>query len=142
MVPVLSSVPVKNMLALPVIPREPALVNAFVPVLIVPAPAREKIAKLVAWSCRECGHILVDGESAESCPRCGDFPGHWITATVSDEPIDVGEPTVGEGAATGAGGRVGCPNAGTAIPSKASAASATRGARQNQSSKTCVPTYL
>ncbi len=71
-----------------------------VPVLIVPAPAREKIAKLVAWSCRECGHILVDGESAESCPRCGDFPGHWISAAISGEPIDVGEPTVGEGAAT------------------------------------------
>lgn len=72
-----------------------------VPVLIVPAPAREKIAKLVAWSCRECGHILLDGESAESCPRCGDFPGHWISATVSDDPIDLDEPTVGEGAATG-----------------------------------------
>ena len=71
-----------------------------VPVLIVPAPARAKIAKLVAWSCRECGHILVDGESAESCPRCGDFPGHWLSATVSDEPIDIAEPTVGEGAAT------------------------------------------
>lgn len=72
-----------------------------VPVLIVPAPAREKVAKLMAWSCRECGHILVDGESAESCPRCGDFPGHWISATVSNEPIDIAEPTVGEGAATG-----------------------------------------
>jgi len=71
-----------------------------VPVLIVPAPAREKIAKLVAWSCRECGHILVDGESADSCARCGDAPGHWISAAISDDPIDLGEPTVGEGAAT------------------------------------------
>lgn len=71
-----------------------------VPVLIVPAPAREKIAKRVAWSCRDCGHILADGESAESCPSCGDFPGHWISAAISDEPIDLGEPTVGEGAAT------------------------------------------
>ena len=71
-----------------------------VPVLIVPAPARAKIAKLVAWSCRECGHILVDGESAESCPRCGDFPGHWISATVSDQPADVDAPAVGEGVAT------------------------------------------
>jgi nucleotide-binding universal stress UspA family protein len=70
-----------------------------VPILIVPAPAREKIAKLVAWSCRECGHMLVGGESAESCPRCGDFPGHWISATVSKDPIDLDERSVGEGAA-------------------------------------------
>jgi hypothetical protein len=72
-----------------------------VAVLIVPAPAREKMAKLMAWSCRACGHILVDGESAESCPRCDEFPGHWISATVSNEPADLAEPSVGEGAATG-----------------------------------------
>ncbi len=74
--------------------------RSHVPVLIVPAPEREKIAKLVAWSCRECGHILADGESAESCPRCNEFPAHWISATITNEPIDIDERAVGEGAAT------------------------------------------
>ena len=71
--------------------------QSHVPVLIVPAPERAAIA--VAWSCRECGHILADGESAESCSQCGDFPGHWLSATISHEPADLDEPTVGEGAA-------------------------------------------
>ena len=69
-----------------------------VPVMIVPTP-REKAAALMAWSCRQCGHILVDGESAESCARCGEFPGHWNSASITEQPADVGEPTVGEGAA-------------------------------------------
>ena len=60
--------------------------RSHVPVLIVPAPEREKIAKLVAWSCRDCGHILADGESAESCPRCGEFPAHWLSAAITSDP--------------------------------------------------------
>ena len=75
--------------------------RSHVPVLIVPAPEREKIAKLVAWSCRDCGHILLDGESAESCPRCEAYPAHWLSAAITSEPVDIDEPTVGEGAATG-----------------------------------------
>ncbi|MGZ3425975.1 MAG: universal stress protein [Polyangia bacterium] len=75
--------------------------RSHVPVLIVPAPEREKIAKLVAWSCRDCGHILVEGESAESCPRCEAFPAHWLSAALTGEPTDIDEPAVGEGAATG-----------------------------------------
>jgi len=75
--------------------------RSHVPVLIVPAPEREKIAKLVAWSCRDCGHILVDGESAESCPRCDAYPAHWLSATITSDPVDIAEPSVGEGAATG-----------------------------------------
>ena len=75
--------------------------RSHVPVLIVPAPEREALVEATAWSCRECGHILADGESAESCPQCGDFPGHWLSAVIGDEPADAGEPTVGEGAALG-----------------------------------------
>jgi hypothetical protein len=55
----------------------------------------------VAWSCRECGHILADGESAESCARCSDFPAHWLSAAITSDPVDFGEPSVGEGAAIG-----------------------------------------
>ena len=75
--------------------------RSHVPGLIVPAPEREKIAKLVAWSCRECGHILADGESAQTCPRCNEFPAHWLSAAITGEPVDLDEPSVGEGAATG-----------------------------------------
>ena len=35
-------------------------------VLIVPAPEREHLAAMTAWSCRACGHILGDAESVES----------------------------------------------------------------------------
>jgi nucleotide-binding universal stress UspA family protein len=75
--------------------------RSHVPVVIVPAPERQKIAKLVAWSCRECGHILVDGESADSCPRCEAYPAHWLSADIISGPVDTAEPSVGEGAATG-----------------------------------------
>jgi universal stress protein A len=73
--------------------------RSHVPVLIVPAPERDALAAETAWCCRECGHILADGESAESCPQCGDFPGHWLSAPIESGPVDAGEPTVGEGAA-------------------------------------------
>jgi len=75
--------------------------RSHVPVLIVPAPEREKLARLTAWSCRECGHILVDGESAESCSRCSAHPAHWLSAVITSDPVDIAEPSVGEGAATG-----------------------------------------
>lgn len=78
--------------------------RSHVPVLIVPAPERAEIAKLMAWSCRECGHILVDGESAESCPRCDAYPAHWLSAAITSDPVDIAEPSVGEGAATGVAG--------------------------------------
>ena len=69
-----------------------------VPVMIVPAPERGQLAAVAAWSCKECGYILGDSEASDSCPQCGAFPAHWLTATVSAEPADVGEPAVGEGA--------------------------------------------
>lgn len=72
-----------------------------VPVLIVPASERVELAGSIAWSCRECGHILGDDESPESCARCGDSPARWISASISHEPADVGEPSVGEGAGVG-----------------------------------------
>jgi hypothetical protein len=72
-----------------------------VPVLIVPSSERIDLADTVAWSCRECGHMLGDNESPETCARCGDSPARWISAAISDEPADAGAPTVGAGAATG-----------------------------------------
>jgi universal stress protein A len=74
-----------------------------VPIVIVPAPERAALATAAAWSCKACGYILADGESAESCPSCGEFPARWLTALVGSEPADAGEPTVGEGAGVDAG---------------------------------------
>lgn len=74
-----------------------------VPVLIVPAPERAALAAVAAWSCKACGYILHDGDSAEACPQCGEFPARWLTATLGDEPADAAEPHVGEGAVLDAG---------------------------------------
>jgi universal stress protein A len=73
--------------------------RSHVPVLIVPAPERQEIAAVAAWSCQSCGHILGDGESSASCAQCGETPGHWLSASLSDEPADAGEPAVGAGVA-------------------------------------------
>ena len=73
-----------------------------VPVLIVPTHEREKQALAQAWSCKGCGHILVEGESTLACSRCSASPAHWDSATIGREPADAGEPAVG--AAVGDGG--------------------------------------
>jgi nucleotide-binding universal stress UspA family protein len=57
-----------------------------VPVLIVPSHEREKQALTQAWSCRGCGHILVDGESNLGCSRCGESPAYWSSAPIGREP--------------------------------------------------------
>ena len=67
-----------------------------VPVLVVPTPKRKVAADRAAWSCRACGHILGDSEPRARCARCGISPVPWLSAEVSDEPIDLGEPSVGE----------------------------------------------
>lgn len=69
-----------------------------VPVVIVPSPERAPLAAAAAWSCRDCGHILGDDESSETCTRCGARPAAWLSARLGDEPADAGEPAVGEGA--------------------------------------------
>ncbi len=66
-----------------------------VPVLIVPSPERDKEAVAQAWSCRDCGHILSDGESTTTCARCGESPARWSSAPLGGGPADAGEPTVG-----------------------------------------------
>jgi nucleotide-binding universal stress UspA family protein len=73
--------------------------RAHVPVLIVPAPEREKLAQVTAWACADCGHMLGEGEARESCARCAAAPARWISAPVGDGPADAEEPAVGEGAA-------------------------------------------
>jgi nucleotide-binding universal stress UspA family protein len=66
-----------------------------VPVLVVPSPRRQIAARHAAWMCSDCGHILGN-EGTQRCRECGANPAHWISAPISDEPIDVGEPAVGE----------------------------------------------
>ena len=74
--------------------------RSHVPIMIVPAPERAKLVEAAAaWSCKACGHILLDGEQSDSCSQCGEFPARWLTAVIGAEPADSGEPTVGEGAA-------------------------------------------
>ena len=68
---------------------------------IVPAPERSKIAQRVAWRCRRSRHILVDGESTGSCAAAQPILPHWLSAAVTSDPVDIAEPSVGEGAATG-----------------------------------------
>jgi nucleotide-binding universal stress UspA family protein len=65
-----------------------------VPVLVVPSPRRRRAAEHAAWMCRDCGHILDAGSTR--CPGCGASPPHWVSAPISEEPIDLGEPSVGE----------------------------------------------
>jgi nucleotide-binding universal stress UspA family protein len=70
-----------------------------VPVVVVPMPARHAATSAtapIARSCEDCGHILGDTESAERCAGCGGHPAKWLSATISSEPIDAGEPAVGE----------------------------------------------
>ena len=67
-----------------------------VPVLVVPSPRRRRAAAEAAWSCRECGHILGASESTSRCAHCHANPAHWISAPLSHEPIDLGEPRVGD----------------------------------------------
>lgn len=73
-----------------------------VPVLIVPAPEREKMAAGLAWSCSTCGHIRARGEGSLACSRCGASPARWLSAPLSHEPADAGEAAIGEGVATDA----------------------------------------
>jgi len=70
--------------------------RATVPVLVVPAPERVKRTQDSAWSCRACGHILGDRQSSSRCAGCGAEPAHWTEALISSEPIDAGEPSVGD----------------------------------------------
>jgi nucleotide-binding universal stress UspA family protein len=65
-----------------------------VPVLVVPSPRRQMAARHAAWMCRDCGHIL-GSEGTQRCRECGADPAHWISAPISDEPIDVAEPAIG-----------------------------------------------
>ena len=67
-----------------------------VPIVIVPSPDRSRAAMVAAWSCGECGHILADRDARAVCARCGVSPARWISAAISDEPADAGEPSVGE----------------------------------------------
>jgi len=45
----------------------------------------------IAWSCKDCGHILMR-TSVEApkgkCPECHTEPAHWLAAEITDEPID------------------------------------------------------
>jgi nucleotide-binding universal stress UspA family protein len=72
-------------------------------VLIVP-PARvgESADRLpvsrsgrLAWSCKECGHILQDSESVTRCAGCGDKPARWLGAQIDLAPVDELLPHVG-----------------------------------------------
>lgn len=74
---------------------ESVLRRSPVPVLVVPSPRRTVAAKNAAWMCRDCGHILGN-EGTERCHECGAHPAHWISAPISDAPIDAGESAVGE----------------------------------------------
>jgi nucleotide-binding universal stress UspA family protein len=38
-----------------------------VPVVIVPSPERHDHAQAAAWCCRDCGHILGDGDTRDAC---------------------------------------------------------------------------
>jgi nucleotide-binding universal stress UspA family protein len=68
------------------------------PVLVVPAPERQRATHPhdAAWSCGDCGHILTGYESTSRCSECGAQPPHWISAPLSDEAADLGEPSVGD----------------------------------------------
>jgi nucleotide-binding universal stress UspA family protein len=67
-----------------------------VPVLVVPSLRRKMAAEHSAWSCAACGYILSRSDSTERCGKCGAQPAHWISAAVAPEPIDAGEPAVGD----------------------------------------------
>lgn len=70
--------------------------RAGVPVVIVPAPARQAQADKAAWCCAACGHILGEVESPFVCAHCGATGGDWISAPMVAGPADVGEPATGE----------------------------------------------
>lgn len=67
-----------------------------VPVLVVPSPRRHAAAERTAWSCNDCGHILANNESTSQCAHCNVTPAQWISAPMAPDPIDAGEPAVGE----------------------------------------------
>ena len=49
--------------------------------------------KRIAWSCKDCGHILMQtSEHAPrgKCPECHADPAHWLAAEITKEPIDAG----------------------------------------------------
>ncbi len=66
-----------------------------VPILIVPSHEREKQATKQAWSCHQCGHMLIDGQSSLVCGRCGMSPPQWDSAPIVHGPVDANEPAVG-----------------------------------------------
>lgn len=63
-----------------------------VPVVVVPPAWRAQLAAGAAWACADCGRLLSGAESREHCRGCGAAPARWISAPVSSEPIDAGEP--------------------------------------------------
>jgi nucleotide-binding universal stress UspA family protein len=65
------------------------------PILVVPSPSRQRIDGDAAWMCGACGHIRHAYETVR-CVQCGAEPAQWISAPISSEPIDAGEPAVGE----------------------------------------------
>jgi nucleotide-binding universal stress UspA family protein len=66
------------------------------PVMIVPAQERARLAEATAWACASCGHILGDGEERVACVQCGTDPASWTSAAISEAPVDIAEPAVGE----------------------------------------------
>lgn len=74
---------------------ESLLRRSRVPVLVVPSPARRQASADAAWMCGACGHIRHAYETVR-CVECGANPAQWISAPISHEPIDAGEPAIGE----------------------------------------------
>ncbi len=46
-----------------------------------------------AWSCKDCGHIMSqtsDDPPTGKCPECHRASPHWLSAELTNQPIDAG----------------------------------------------------